>query len=88
MMKWNGGGAGRPQSQQGVKMSYLVLKSCVAGGNACSAGDVIELSEQEGKNLTAMGRVQEVAVSEEAPADRSVELGNSDAPKLKKRKEV
>ena len=88
MMKWNGGGVGRPQSQQGVKMSYLVLKSCVAGGNACSAGDVIELSEQEGKNLTAMGRVQEVAVSEEAPADRSVELENSDAPKLKKRKEV
>ena len=88
MMKWNGGGAGRPQSQQGVKMSYLVLKSCVAGGNACSAGDVVELSEQEGKSLTAMGRVQKVSVSEAAPADRSVALETSDAPKLTKRKKV
>lgn len=88
MMKWNGGGAGRPQSQEGVKMAYLVLKSCVAGGNACSAGDVIELSEQEGRNLTAMGRVQKVSVSEAAPADRSVALETSDAPKLTKRKKV
>jgi hypothetical protein len=88
MMKWNGGGEGRPQSQQGVKMSYLVLKSCVAGGNACSAGDVIELSEQEGKNLTAMGRVQKVEVTKEAPADRSVALETSDAPKLTTRKKV
>lgn len=69
-------------------MSYLVLKGCVAGGQSRAAGDVIELSEQEGKNLMAMGRVQEVEVSEEASVDRSVELENSDAPKLKKRKEV
>ena len=88
MMKWNRGGAGRPQSQQGVKMSYLFLKSCVAGGNACSAGDVVELSEQEGKTLMAMGRVQKVSVSEAAPADRSVALETSDAPKLTKRKKV
>lgn len=88
MMKWNGGGAGRPQSQEGVKMAYLVLKSCVAGGNACSAGDVVELSEQEGRNLTAMGRVQKVSVSDVQPADRSVALETSDAPKLTKRKKV
>jgi hypothetical protein len=88
MMKWNGGGVGRPQSQQGVKMSYLVLRGCVAGGESRSAGDVIELSEQEGKNLTAMGRVQKVAVSEEAPADRSVALETSNAPKLTTRKKV
>ena len=88
MMKWNRGGAGRPQSQQGVKMSYLVLKSCVAGGNACSAGDVVELSEQEGKSLMAIGRVQNVAVTKEAPADRSVALAASDAPKLTTRKKV
>lgn len=88
MMKWNGGGAGRPQSQEGVKMSYLVLKGCVAGGQSRSAGDVVELSEQEGKSLTAMGRVQEVSVSDAAPADRSVALETSDAPKLTKRKKV
>lgn len=88
MMKWNGGGASRPQSQEGVKMAYLVLKSCVAGGNARSAGDVVELSEQEGRNLTAMGRVQKVSVSEVASADRSVALETSDALKLTKRKKV
>jgi hypothetical protein len=88
MMKWNGGGAGRPQSQPGVKMSFLVLKSCVAGGNPRSAGDVVELSESEGKTLTAMGRVQKVTVSEEATADRSVALETSDAQKLIKRKRV
>lgn len=88
MMKWNGGGAGRPQSQPGVKMSYLVLKGCVAGGQSLAAGDVVELSEHEGKNLTAMGRVQKVTVSEEAPADRSVALETSDAQKLIKRKRV
>lgn len=88
MMKWNGGGAGRPQSQQGVKMSYLVLKGCVAGGESRSVGDVIELSEQEGKSLTAMGRVQEVTVTKDAPADRSVALETSDAPKLTTRKKV
>lgn len=88
MMKWNGGGIGRPQSQQGVKMSYLVLKGCVADGQSRSVGDVIELSEQEGKSLTAMGRVQEVTVSKDAPADRSVALETSDAPKLTTRKKV
>ena len=88
MMKWNGGGAGRPQSQEGVKMSYLVLKGCVAGGQSRPAGDVVELSEQEGKSLTAMGRVQEVSVSDSALADRSVALETSDAPKLTKRKKV
>jgi hypothetical protein len=88
MMKWNGGGVGRPQSQQGVKMSYLVLKGCVAGGESRSVGDVIELTEQEGKSLTAMGRVQEVTVTKEAPADRSVALETSDAPKLTTRKKV
>jgi hypothetical protein len=87
-MKWNGGGVGRPQSQQGVKMSYLVLRGCVAGGESRSVGDVIELSEQEGKSLTAMGRVQEVTVTKEAPADRSVALETSDAPKLTTRKKV
>jgi len=88
MMKWNGGGSGRPQSQEGAKMSYLVLKGCVAGGESRSVGDVIELTQQEGKSLTAMGRVQEVEVSEEATADRSVALETSDAPKLTKRKKV
>ncbi len=66
--------------------NYLILKSCVAGGAARSAGEIVELSEQEGKSLSAMGRVQ-VAPERAAPAvaDRSVGLQASDAPKVSKR---
>ncbi len=66
--------------------NYLILKSCMAGGAARSAGEIVELSEQEGKSLLAMGRVQ-VAPERAAPAvaDRSVGLEVSDAPKVSKR---
>lgn len=66
--------------------NYLILKSCMAGGAARSAGEIVELSEQEGKSLLAMGRVQ-VAPERAAPAvaDRSVGLQVSDAPKVSKR---
>ena len=86
-LKWNGGGLGRPQPQQEVKMaSYLILKSCVAGGEARNAGDIVELSEQEGKALAAMNRVQACEAREVAQTvDRSVALEASDAPKLAKR---
>jgi hypothetical protein len=66
--------------------NYLILKSCVAGGAARNAGEIVELSEQEGKSLLAMGRVQaapERAAS--AVADRSVGLDASNAPKVSKR---
>jgi starvation-inducible outer membrane lipoprotein len=66
--------------------NYLILKSCMAGGSARSAGEIVELSEQEGKSLLGMGRVQ-VASESAAPAvaDRSVALDTSDAPKVSKR---
>lgn len=66
--------------------NYLILKSCVAGGVARNVGDVVELSEQDGKSLSAMGRVQ-VAEDRAAPvvADRSVGLEASNAPKVSKR---
>lgn len=86
-LKWNGGGFDRPQPQEEVKMAnYLVLKSCVAGGMARNAGEVVELSDQEGKSLSNMGRVQ-VAEDRVAPvvADRSVGLQVSNAPKVAKR---
>lgn len=67
-------------------MSYLVLKSCVAGGEPRAAGEVIELSEAEGRTLSAMGRVQKVADKEPKQAeDRSVGLEASTGPKLFKR---
>jgi hypothetical protein len=86
-LKWNGGGFDRPQPQQEAKMAnYLILKSCVAGGAARNAGEIVELSEQESKSLLAMGRVQ-VAEDRVVPAaaDRSVGLEASNAPKVSKR---
>ena len=66
--------------------SYLILKSCVAGGEPRNAGDIVELSEQEGKALAAMNRVQACGAREVAQVvDRSVALEASDAPKLAKR---
>ena len=87
VLKWNGGGAGRPQPQKEVKMaSYLILKSCVAGGEARNAGDIVELSEQEGKSLVAMNRVKPCEAREvPETVDRSVALEASDGPKLTKR---
>ena len=86
VLKWNGGGFGRPQPSQGNKMAFLVMKSCVAGGIARNAGDIIELSEAEGRSLVAMGRVQPIAdtVPQET-MDRSVGLAESDAPRVTKR---
>lgn len=86
-LKWNGGGFGRPQPQEEVKMtSYLILKSCVAGGAARSAGEIVELSDQEGKSLLSMNRVQaHEARSVIETVDRSVALETSDGPKFAKR---
>lgn len=87
VLKWNGGGFGRPQPSSGVKMAYLVMKSCVAGGVARSAGEIIELTESEGRSLAAMGRVQQVADTvPQENMDRSVGLTASDAPKVSRRK--
>ena len=65
---------------------YLVLKSCVAGGAARNAGDLVELSEQEATSLLAIGRVA-VSEAREAPtpADRSVGLPASGSPAVAKR---
>jgi hypothetical protein len=66
--------------------NYLIIKSCVAGGAARNAGEIVELSEQEGKSLLAMGRVDVAPESAAAAAaDRSVGLEASNAPKVSKR---
>lgn len=67
-------------------MKYLILKSCVAGGKPRNAGEVVELPEDEGKSLTAIGRV-EVAKADHKPetSDRSVSLPGSDAGAMSKR---
>jgi hypothetical protein len=69
-------------------MPYLILKSCIADGARRSAGDIINLSDDEARGLTAMGRAEYV----DAPKpkveveDRSVDLPASTTPKMRKRK--
>jgi len=55
MLTW--GGMKAAPSKEGNKMKYVVLKSCVAGGAARSAGDIVELSADEASSLTAYGRI-------------------------------
>ncbi len=55
-------------------MYYKVLKNTIAAGKPVKAGDVIELSEDEGRSLINMGRV----IATEAPK-------KNDTPKRKTR---
>lgn len=80
---------GAPTSNEGKPMSYVILKSTVAGGARRNAGDVIELTADEARALLAAGRIAEAAPSPKAEVqDRSVGLEASTvaAPKKRTRK--
>ncbi len=66
-------------------MPYLVLKSCVIDNSRCNAGDILNLSDDNARSLTAMGRVEYVDAPQAAKEveDRSVAL-----PKSKPAKKV
>jgi len=44
-------------SNKGSKMKYIILKSCVAAGQARKAGDIVELSTDEATALKGYGRI-------------------------------
>ena len=84
-LKWQGLTA-LPTLQEDDPMPYLITKSCVAGGSRRNAGDVVDLTDAEGRSLIAMGRAELAAVVEKPKvSDRSVALDTSDAPAPKKR---
>lgn len=67
-------------------MPYLVLKSCIAGGERRNAGDVIELAVDEASQLSVMGRVTKAPEPKPvADTNRSVGLQASKASPVKKR---
>ena len=67
-------------------MPYVILKSCVAGGESRSAGDVIELGGDEARSLLAMGRVSVAPdVKPVQETNRSVGLEADAASPVKKR---
>tara|TARA_R110000803_G_scaffold21295_2_gene53767 strand:- start:2369 stop:2587 length:219 start_codon:yes stop_codon:yes gene_type:complete len=69
-------------------MPYLVLKSCVIDNSRCNAGDILNLSDENARSLTAMGRVEYVDAPQPAKEveDRSVALPKSKATKTFTRK--
>lgn len=69
-------------------MPYLVLKSCVIDNARCSAGDILNLSDENARSLTAMGRVEYVDAPQpvKEPEDRSVALPKSKSTKTVTRK--
>lgn len=84
-LTWEGFAA-LPTSQKDNPMPYLITKSCMAGGKRCSAGDIVDLSEVEGRSLILMGRAEKATIVEKPKvSDRSVSLDKSDAPAPKKR---
>jgi hypothetical protein len=57
-------------------MPYLVVKSCIVESARRNVGDILNLSEDDARALTAMGRVEYVDAPkpEKKVEDRSVSL--------------
>ena len=71
---------------KGDLMKYLVLKSTVANGGQVKAGDVIELSSSEAKELLGIGRVTKVESKPVETVDRAVGLEEATKPKRRTRR--
>jgi hypothetical protein len=82
MLKWNGGS----NTPIFTMKKYLILTDTVANRKKIRAGEVIELSEEEGRSLCSYGKAEVFVEQESKKVDRSVGLEQSDAPKVSKRK--
>jgi hypothetical protein len=80
------GGLKLPFAKKVKIMKYTILKDTVASGKKVSAGDVVELSEDEGKVLESYGKAVKGGESKSEKKDRSVGLETSEKPKVTKRK--
>ena len=67
------------------KMKYLILTDTVANKEKVKAGDVVELSADEGRVLVGYGKAEEHKGKPKKETNRSVGLEESDTPKPKKR---
>ena len=77
---------GAPTHPEGKPMPYVILKPTFAGGARRDAGDVVDIAEDEARNLLAMGRIDVAAPPPKAEVqDRSVGLQASTTATPKKR---
>ena len=66
-------------------MKYVVLKGTVINGRRVSAGDIVELSDQDAVGLLGINRICK-AKEEPVIVDRSVGLSEETKPKRRRRK--
>jgi hypothetical protein len=69
---------------KGGKMKYLILQDTIANKEKVKAGDVIELSIDEGRSLVGYGKAEEYKGKPKKESNRSVGLEKSET-KVKKR---
>ena len=79
------GGLIAAQLRKGGYMKYLILSDTVANKEKVKAGDVVELSVDEGRSLVGYGKAEEYKGKPKKETNRSVGLEKSEAPKPKKR---
>ena len=79
------GGLIATQLRKGGYMKYLILSDTVVNKEKVKAGDVVELSVDEGRSLVGYGKAEEYKGKPKKETNRSVGLEKSEAPKPKKR---
>lgn len=65
-------------------MKYLILQNTIANKEKVNAGDVVELSVDEGRSLIGYGKAEEYKDKPKKETNRSVGLKKSET-KVKKR---
>ena len=81
----NMGGLIATQLKEGEYMKYLILTDTVANKEKVKAGDVVELTVDEGRSLVGYGKAEEYKGKPKKETNRSVGLEKSETSKLKKR---
>ena len=81
----NMGGLIATQLKKGEYMKYLILTDTVANKAKVKAGDVVELSIDEGRSLIGYGKAEEYKGKPKKETNRSVGLEKSETSKPKKR---
>jgi DNA helicase TIP49 (TBP-interacting protein) len=81
----NMGGLIATQLKKGEYMKYLILTDTVANKEKVKAGDVVELSIDEGRSLIGYGKAEEYKGKPKKETNRSVGLEKSETTKPKKR---
>ncbi len=81
----NMGGLIATQLKKGEYMKYLILTDTVANKEKVKAGDVVELSVDEGRSLVGYGKAEEYKGKPKKETNRSVGLEKSETSKPKKR---